>query len=316
MNFPSLIQSGGGGGTTSPNLVFSAGEVLDCLSDGIIATNVGKNPTIVYANPAACEITGYAAEELLGSAPGILRGPATDPSVGRRLREDLDAGKQFNGQVANYRKDGTPFVMEWSISTLRGPDGAPAFHVAVQRDATLPARRLLEAEHDARTDPLTGLPNRTHIDDILGGGGWLDARARSTVVVDLDHFKAVNDTYGHLVGDEILRLVAQRLIASARRGDIVARWGGEEFCILMLGQDDATPRQTTQCEETIAVADRVVEAVAATPFATSAGEIAVTASAGTACIGGENETARDLLVAADQAMYSAKRQGRNRAEQS
>jgi diguanylate cyclase (GGDEF)-like protein len=204
--------------------------------------------------------------------------------------------------------------MEWSISTLHGPDGAPAFHIAVQRDATLPARRLLEAEHDARTDPLTGLPNRAHIDDVLSGGGWLDARARSTVVVDIDHFKAVNDTYGHLVGDEILRLVAQRLTASARRGDIVARWGGEEFCILMFGQDDETPRQTTQCEETIAVADRIVEAVAATPFATSAGQIAVTASAGTACIGGENETAQDLLVAADRAMYSAKRAGRNRVE--
>lgn len=116
MDFPSLIQSGRGD-AASADAAFSAGEVLDCLSDGIVATTVGGDVVIVYVNPAACEITGYAAEELLG----------------------------------NYRKDGTPFVMEWSISTLHGPDGAPAFHMAVQRDATLPARRLLEAEHDARS---------------------------------------------------------------------------------------------------------------------------------------------------------------------
>jgi PAS domain-containing protein len=94
MNFPSLVQADRGSAASTADVVFSAGEALDCLSDGIVATSVGKDPAIVYANPAACEITGYAAEELLGTNPGMLRGPATDPSVTRRLREDLDAGKQ------------------------------------------------------------------------------------------------------------------------------------------------------------------------------------------------------------------------------
>lgn len=295
-------------------VVFSAGEVLDCLSDGVIATNAGDATTIIYVNHAACEITGYAPEELLGRSPRILQGEATDPDVMRRLRDDLEAGRQFNGQTVNYRKDGTPFVMEWSISTLDGPDGAPAFHVAIQRDATLPARRLLDAEREARTDPLTGLPNRTHIDDILDGGGWLITRAHATVIVDIDHFKAVNDTYGHLVGDEVLRLVARRLAATARSGDIVARWGGEEFCVLMLGQAAETPSEDAQGDQAASLGRRIVTAVAATPFPTSAGALTVTVSAGSASMSSACQTAPDLLRAADRALYGAKDLGRNRAE--
>lgn len=292
----------------APQVAFPAGAVLDCLSDGIIATDLGAGPeghTIVYVNRAACEITGYAPEELLGRSPKLLQGAATDGAVMRRLREDLDAGRMFNGQTVNYRKDGTPFVMEWSISPLTDADGEPEFYVAVQRDATLPARRLLEAERDARTDPLTGLPNRTHIDDVLEGGGWLTTRARSAVVVDIDHFKAVNDTHGHLVGDEVLRGVAGRLTAAAEPGDLVARWGGEEFCVLTLGEGEAVS----------ALAQRIVDVVAATPFTTAAGELALSVSAGSASIDVRRRTAHDLLGAADRAMYDAKRLGRNRAAQ-
>jgi predicted signal transduction protein with EAL and GGDEF domain len=117
----------------------------------------------------------------------------------RQLRHDLDSGQFFNGQTINYRKDGTPFTMEWSISALVGESGRPEYFVAVQRDVTLPARRLLKAEHAARTDALTGLPNRSHIDDVLDGGGWLNARAGAAVVVDIDNFKAINDTHGHVI---------------------------------------------------------------------------------------------------------------------
>jgi diguanylate cyclase (GGDEF)-like protein/PAS domain S-box-containing protein len=310
MIFPAFVHPAGDV-DRSQDAVFSAGEVLDCLSDGVIATDASDG-SIVYVNRAACEITGYAPEELLGHSPRMLQGEDTDLGVMRRLRDDLAAGRPFSGEAVNYRKDGTPFVMEWTTSTLTGADGEAAFHVAVQRDATMPARRLLDAEREARTDPLTGLPNRRHIDDILGGGGWLVTRARSTIVVDVDHFKDVNDTYGHVVGDEVLRLVARRLASAARSGDIVARWGGEEFCVLMLGQGDAE----AQDEASAGLARRIVETVASSPFSTSAGDIAVTVSAGSASLSSACSTAPDLLRAADRAMYSAKRRGRNRAEHS
>jgi PAS domain S-box-containing protein len=247
---------------------FSSTQVLDCLADGILVTDVGdgsNGPKIVYANPAVCLITGYSADELLGQSPKMLHGRDTDPAVMRRLREDLDSGHFFNGQAINYRKDGTPFVMEWSISALVGEAGRPEYFVAVQRDVTLPARRLLDAEHAARTDPLTGLPNRSHLNDVLDGGGWL--------------------------------------MASVRNGELVARWGGEEFCVLIVGSG----------ERAASIAERIVSDIAAHPFSTSVGELGITASAGSAAIGGDCQTTKELLLAADSAMYAAKRLGRNRA---
>jgi diguanylate cyclase (GGDEF)-like protein/PAS domain S-box-containing protein len=285
---------------------FSSTQVLDCLADGILVTDVGdgsNGPKIVYANPAVCLITGYSADELLGQSPKMLHGRDTDPAVMRRLREDLDSGHFFNGQAINYRKDGTPFVMEWSISALVGEAGRPEYFVAVQRDVTLPARRLLDAEHAARTDPLTGLPNRSHLNDVLDGGGWLNTRAGAAIVVDIDHFKVINDTHGHLVGDEVLRGFAGRLMASVRNGELVARWGGEEFCVLIVGSG----------ERAASIAERIVSDIAAHPFSTSVGELGITASAGSAAIGGDCQTTKELLLAADSAMYAAKRLGRNRA---
>ena len=288
--------------TTDAARGFQPAAALDGLADGIIVTGP-EGPVIVYVNRAACDITGYEPGELIGRSPKLLQGPDTDPAVMRHLSADLAAGRTFNGQTVNYRKDGTPFVMEWSIATLLDDDDRPAFFVAVQRDATLPSRRLLAAEREARTDPLTGLPNRTHIDDILDGGGWLRTRAHSAIVIDVDHFKRLNDTHGHLVGDEVLRMVARRLAAVARAGDLVARWGGEEFCVLMLGERAGAA----------ALAERVVEVVAAEPFQTSAGALTVTVSAGSAAIHDGCRTAIELLGAADRAMYAAKRGGRNRA---
>jgi diguanylate cyclase (GGDEF)-like protein/PAS domain S-box-containing protein len=285
---------------------FSSTEVLDGLSDGILVTDTGdesRGPRIVYVNPAVCEITGYAADELVGQSPRLLQGPDTDPSVVRQVRHDLDGGRSFNGQAVNYRKDGSSFMMEWSISALVGASGHPEYFVAVQRDVTMPARRLLRAEHAARTDVLTGLPNRSHIDNVLDGGGWLNARAGAAVVVDIDNFKAINDTHGHLVGDEVLRAFAARLTAAVRNGELVARWGGEEFCILIVGAGDRAA----------SVARRIVADISAHPFATSVGELTVTASAGSAEIGAGFQTAQELLIAADTAMYTAKRLGRNRA---
>lgn len=293
--------------TSSAVMAFPKSAALDALADGVMATDTGtsaRGPAIVYVNDAACQMTGYAREELLGRSPSVLQGPATDQVVLSRLRADLQAGRAFAGQAINYRKDGTAFLMEWSVSTLRDENGQPAYFVAVQRDATVPAFRLMQAEHDARTDSLTGLPNRAHVDEILDAGSWLSTRVHSAVVVDVDHFKRINDEHGHLVGDEVLRLLARRLTASVRGGDLVARWGGEEFCVLMIGdRDDAS-----------VLGARIVTAVSETPFATSAGPLTVTVSAGSATATTELDRAVDVLRAADEALFRAKRNGRNRAE--
>ena len=286
--------------------LFPATPVLDHLADGVLATDADLDwpggPCIVYANRAFTEITGYEQAELLGASPRMLQGPETDRAVMDRLREDLRAGRPFAGQAINYRKDGTPFMMEWSIAAMHDGNGSPRWFVAVQRDATLPARRLLQAETDARIDPLTGLPNRRHFDDVLAEGAWLSSRARSALVIDLDHFKAINDTYGHLIGDEVLREIAARLRRIVGDDDMVARWGGEEFCVLTLN-DGRGAR---------ALAETVLEAIADEPCSTSAGALRVTASIGCGTLHSALSGARALLEAADVAMYQAKRGGRNR----
>lgn len=286
--------------------VFPGSCALDHLADGILATDAELDRPggvrIVYANRALTEITGYAADELIGRSPRVLQGPETDRSTIRRLDEDLRAGLPFAGQATNYRKDGSAFTMEWSIAAVPGEDGRPAWFVAVQRDATLPARRLLEAQREARLDPLTGLPNRRHCDDVLAGGAWLSNRARSALVIDLDRFKAINDTYGHLVGDEVLREVAARLRKAVREGDLVARWGGEEFCVLTL---EASPGA-------VDLAERLRLAIGGEPVATSVGPVAVSASVGCAELRGDRTDAQSLLRSADTALYGAKRNGRDR----
>jgi diguanylate cyclase (GGDEF)-like protein/PAS domain S-box-containing protein len=285
---------------------FPATAALDHLADGVLMTDADLDrpggPLVVYVNRAFCDITGYEPAEMLGASPRILQGPETDPAVMARLREDLRHGRHFAGQTINYRKDGSRFTMEWSIAPVPGDDGAPAWFVAVQRDATLPARRLLDAQRESRIDALTGLPNRRHCDEVLQTGAWLSSRARAALVIDLDHFKTINDTMGHLVGDEVLREVAARLRRTVREGDLVARWGGEEFCILTLEGTTGTG----------GLGERLRAAISAEPCRTSAGPLDVTASVGFAAVGDGIVAAQALIEAADAAMYRAKRSGRNR----
>ncbi len=281
-------------------------SILDDLFDGVMVTDADFSAPdgvrIAYVNQAVCDITGYAAGELLGHSPRMLQGPQTDQGLIQRLGRELRAGGCFQGQTINYRKDGTPFTMEWSISPVPGPTGEPEWFVAVQRDATLASRRLLAAEHAARTDALTGLPNRTHMDDVLRDGAWLAVRAQTGLIVDVDHFKSVNDTYGHHVGDEVLRIIGQRLAGVVRGGDLVARWGGEEFCVVALAGG-------AQVKD---LAERLRAAIADSPFETSAGALHITVSVGSASISRDVPAADDMLRAADRALYEAKRTGRNR----
>jgi len=276
------------------------------LADGIMVTDVDLDraggPRVVFANRALSEITGYDRDELIRGGAGILQGPATDPVVLRRIRDDLTAGRPFAGQTINYRKDGTPFMMEWSIAMIPGEDGSPRWFAAVQRDATLPAHRLLAAENDARIDALTGLPNRRHCDEILGGGAWLSSRARSALIIDVDRFKSINDTHGHLVGDEVLREIGRRLRTAVRDGDLVARWGGDEFCVQTL---DGTPGAG-------GLPVRLLRAIGDSACPTTAGPIQVTASVGCAALRDDLFDAQALLGAADRAAYEAKRAGGNR----
>jgi two-component system cell cycle response regulator len=160
----------------------------------------------------------------------------------------------------------------------------------------------------AITDALTGLPNRRYLTNHLNAHIGREGRSTkplAVMMVDIDHFKAVNDTYGHPVGDEVLRTVANRLSRELRGYDTVARWGGEEFAVVL---PDAGPAAAA------GVAERLRSAVGSHAVAVSAaiGEIKVTVSIGVAIEERGRTTGQELLAAADAALYEAKRTGRNR----
>jgi len=165
----------------------------------------------------------------------------------------------------------------------------------------------LEVEHLAITDPLTELFNRRHLFNI---GEREFARARrqglplSCIMADIDHFKSVNDQYGHEVGDEVLCSIAQRLQSVLREVDVLARYGGEEFVALL----PDTPGQ-----EALEVAERLRHTITDVPVTTSAGAIQIRISLGVAQLSPEMNGLDDLINAADMALYSAKREGRDRS---
>jgi diguanylate cyclase (GGDEF)-like protein/putative nucleotidyltransferase with HDIG domain len=177
---------------------------------------------------------------------------------------------------------------------------------ATRREADALEAAHREAEHRARTDALTGVCNRRHLSEALAAE--LDRtrdghRAPSLLLLDIDHFKRINDTYGHAAGDAVLVAVARRIAGSVRTTDITARWGGEEFCVLLRGMDDEDALRE--------VAEGVRLRIESEPVAVEGLDLAVTASVGAARATADLTEADDLVDAADRALYAAKRRGRN-----
>ncbi len=167
-----------------------------------------------------------------------------------------------------------------------------------------PRIEIARLERLATIDPLTGALNRRGLDMHLASEPPATQTPLAALMVDIDFFKRVNDEHGHAVGDEVLRRVAAVLGSSLRIGDAVARWGGEEFLLLLAHVDEAAARS---------IAERARHAVESTPAVTSRGEIAVTVSIGLA-LRRPGESRQHVIDRADEALYDAKERGRNRVE--
>lgn len=272
--------------------------------------------TIRSINPATERIFGYAREELIGEPVEILMTEDDHARhaahVGRYLRSGVARILGAGRETVARRKDGTVFPIDISVSEARVDDDR--MFVGLIRDITERKRVEAElqaakaaAEEAATHDPLTGLWNHNRIIEIL-----MEELSRSDrqggpvslAMVDLDHFKHVNDTYGHVVGDEVLREVAVRLQRSIRVYDSVGRFGGEEFMVVLPG---------TEGEAAETAAERIRHEIGREPVLTSAGLLDVTASLGVVTrIGEIVDDATALLVAADTALYDAKEAGRDR----
>lgn len=260
---------------------------------------------ISFVNPAFSAITGYGAEEVLGRNPRFLQGSDQEQPELENIRRALRERRNGQAVLRNYRKDGSMFWNELFVSPVWDEAGAVTHFIGVARDIT--RRKSYEAEMERLTnfDTLTGLPNRSLLHDRLEQAivhAHRDAGIVAVAMVDLDGFKAVNDSLGHHVGDLMLHEVAQRLSECAREGDTVGRQGGDEFIIVM--------PELTKEEDAAVIAEKLLK-VFSTPVRCDEHELFITASIGIAMYPRDGTDADSMLKHGDIALHRAKERERN-----
>lgn len=265
---------------------------------------------ILRVNHAFTAITGFAATEVVGNRPAMLHSGRHDQAFFDQMNQELMSSGHWKGEVWNKRKNGEVFPVWLSISVVKDSQGKLTHYVATFFDIT--QRKLAEAKiHElAFYDPLTQLPNRRLLQDRLQqalAASERSGRMGAVLFIDLDHFKTLNDTQGHAIGDLLLQQVARRLKESVREDDTVARLGGDEFVVLLEHLD---PAQEAAANQSRTVAAKIQQVLTQT-YVLQGHSHETTPSIGVALFMGHQETVDELLKRADLAMYQAKSLGRN-----
>lgn len=275
-------------------------KALDATLDGVVITDT--DGVIEFVNQGFQAITGYPATEVLGRTPSFLASGQHDDAFYRRLWRSLKDGQTFRATFTNRHRDGHLIHCEETISPVQGRGGAVTHYVSVIKDLTERVRAEHELRELATQDALTGLLNR-RAGELQLESAYLSSReahrAFCVMLIDVDHFKQINDRWGHPAGDAVLQQMGTLLRTSVRATDAVVRWGGEEFLLVL-----------NHCEAPAALdlAERIRERVART---VEVGGTALGVSIGVAQMA-SNETIAGLINRADKALYRAKREGRNR----
>ena len=279
-----------------------AERVFENTTEGIVVTD--REGCILRVNPAFEQITGYTSPEILGKNPRILRSGRHDEAFYEDMWRQLGSHGAWAGEIWNRRKSGDVYPELLSIRSL-GTDGDLRGYVAVFHDISDIKATQDRLHHMATHDPLTGLPNRTYLNDMLDHTlrqARRDGSMTALIFVDLDNFKDVNDSFGHRVGDELLLTLAGRLQSQLRDEDVVARFGGDEFVVVL-------PR-VSSVEGVAHIAQRLLSIVRQ-PVLADASQISPTLSMGIAVSREGQETPDELQRYGDAAMYAAKQSGKD-----
>ncbi len=280
-----------------------AAKVFDNALEGVAVTDADAN--ILSVNPAFTAVTGYTEAEVLGKNPRMLGSGFHNREFYRNLWDELLTVGQWKGEIWNTAKSGNTFLMWQTISAVKNDKGRITHYVSVFFDITERKKHEENVRHQAYHDALTGLPNRRLFHDRLTMALLQARREREMLAVmflDLDHFKEINDTFGHDGGDLLLQEVATRLQKCIRQGDTLSRFGGDEF-VLLLPKIKST-------RNAVLFAEKVVKALKM-PLAMAGRQIGVTASIGISLFPKDGDDPGALVKKADQAMYSAKQKGRD-----
>ncbi|MBY0577114.1 MAG: EAL domain-containing protein [Gallionellaceae bacterium] len=280
-----------------------AGKVFDNSTEGIMITDI--NGYILQVNRAFTTITGYSEGEAIGQAPKLLRSDRHDPAFFQAMWAALAEFGYWQGEIWNRRKNTEVYPQWLSLIAIRDEQGETINYLGVFADLTEKKQADARAHHLAHYDPLTELPNRLTLEERLQQSLITAHNGNQLVALlylGLDRFKSINDTLGHIVGDELLQAVAERLARQTRDTDTIARFGGDEFTIEL--PDVGSPQNT----ET--VARKILNAMAE-PFNLERHEIFLTASIGIAFSPTDADTMDELIQHADTAMSHAKTKGGN-----
>ncbi len=278
-------------------------RITEQTADIVVITDV--HGIIEYVNPAFEKITGFSPAEVLGKNPNLFSSDQQSEEFYAHMWSTLLAGKVYRNNLINKRKDGSLYHAEITITPLIDDNADITHFIATARDISDHIRDKVRLKHIIHHDTLTDLPNRSLFLDRLQQAiskAHHHHRLVAVLFLDLDRFKNINDSLGHTAGDQLLQQLGERFRATIREGDTIARFGGDEFVILL---DDFDSDSSLSL-----IAQKILNSLA-TPFEISGHEIFITASIGISICPHDGEDPETLLRNADIAMYRAKELGKN-----
>ena len=275
-------------------------QLLDKFDSQVIASRTDLDLKITWVSHALLKISGYEKQDLIGEPVWKLLDPQLGHEIYTEIIATIDKSGIWRGTVRHQGKGPNYYWVEATVEPLVDAQGERCGYIQIRQDVTSQKR----LEELWMTDHLTGLHNRQSIDQLWEREIQRSVRygdVFSILLIDIDHFKRVNDNYGHLVGDELLFQFAQLLREVSRDTDHIGRWGGEEFIVLI---------PNTNLSSAVLMAEKIRETIDSFSF-TTVGRITVSIGIATYRNGMNQD---DLFSVADAALYRGKAQGRNRAE--
>ena len=292
--------------TSEANLRIAAASFE--AQEGILITD--ENSIILRVNQAFSDITGYSSHEVIGKTPSLLNSGRQDKAFYIDMWNRLDRTGSWSGEIWNRRKNGEIYPEQLNITAVKDKVNVITNYVATLTNITMRKAASDKIKDLAFYDPLTHLPNRRLLHDRLNQalvGSSLSGQKGALLFIDLDHFKLLNDTLGHDMGDLLLQQVAKRLLLAIREGDTVARFGGDEFVILL---EDLSAQPIEAATKLEIIANKIIASLNR-PYFLGVHERHNTPSIGARLFNGTEEAIEVLLKQADIAMYQAKDSGRN-----
>ena len=279
-----------------------AAVVFDCTREGVLVSD--RRGVIVHVNRALVEITGYPVEEVLGRRPNMFKSGRHGPEFYQAIFKSLEESGEWHGEIWNRRKSGEIYPQWQTVRSITDDKGQVSHYVAVFSDISAIKNSQTELARLVHHDPLTDLPNRLLFTDRTEqtlASAQRHQTGCALLMIDLDHFKIINDSLGHNVGDLLLKAVAERLLRVFGKGFTVARLGGDEFAVLV--------DSCAQTSQAAGLAQQVLEVMKG-PFDVDKHQLFISASVGISVFPSDALNAEQLLRNADSALFKAKSSGR------